>query len=769
MIENNGLDTFIPAFLEGKHPEMSITHSHLQLKKPTFSIGRAKPTDVDHPIVDIQISKKHCEFQFNNKDNRWTVIDFSSNGVFVNGNRILKNSPVALESGDEIVFSEQVQKFCWTFNVGESKRKFSSQEGEQPFKKQRLQSDPQFNSQRLDNAVLEVKKVAAVRILREKLKLENAAKVAQQKVDALLAEKDVLVSRLEKHVKDQAVKDKEARETLLKEMEGKVDKEKIMKEFEENLKQERDKAEELRKKLMSDMEKRILLEEKTKKEEIQQRDQRLEELNKEKNELTLKLEKEKEVMDKELKDLQVRLNEENVSKELREKEFQEKLSEMTKKMEESMKKEKAEIDKSREQEKLEKEKLEREMENQKTLRLSEVKKLEDELENERATHAATLEIVRYEHEIKDEALKKKEKEIEDRHEQMMKRDQELKEKLAEVEKRKKEMEEQAERANSKAEEEALNKQALEQEIKVVADLEKAQSDMLQKLAESLEREYQCPTCLDVFICPVALNCGHTYCWLCLAQWKNSNGRTRGDLGTCPECREVVKHENRVIAIDHMIDAIMEQLGEEKKKEREEKIKERKADEEEFKSTATVAALATASRTGTSGQTRGHQRGRGTPVLRGTPASRGNSSVRGITPVARGSPSRRGQQHGGRGFHPNNRGHHSNNRGNNSNNNRGNHSNNRGNHSNNRGNQIRPGSFRINFVTNAAGTTSAINVEQPAPVASEAPIQVSSDSDTDTDIDDLDDPETPGTAYYGGYGHCYKCGRRGHWANGCPFS
>ena len=85
------------------------------------------------------------------------------------GKRILKNSPVALESGDEIVFSEQVQKFCWTFNVGESKRKFSSQEGEQPFKKQRLQSDPQFNSQRLDNAVLEVKKVAAVRILREKL------------------------------------------------------------------------------------------------------------------------------------------------------------------------------------------------------------------------------------------------------------------------------------------------------------------------------------------------------------------------------------------------------------------------------------------------------------------------------------------------------------------------------------------------------------------------------------------------------------------------
>merc|ERR1712098_871868 len=105
-----------------------------------------------------------------------------------------------------------------------------------------------------------------------------------------------------------------------------------------------------------------------------------------------------------------------------------------------------------------------------------------------------------------------------------------KEKLAELEKMKKEFEEQMELANaikgSKAEEEiAASQNSLEKEIKAVADSEKAQSEILLKLAESLEREYQCPTCLDVFICPVALNCGHTYCWLCLAQWKNSNGRT----------------------------------------------------------------------------------------------------------------------------------------------------------------------------------------------------------------------------------------------------
>ena len=65
----------------------------------------------------------------------------------------------------------------------------------------------------------------------------------------------------------------------------------------------------------------------------------------------------------------------------------------------------------------------------------------------------------------------------------------------------------------------------------------------------------------------------SYCWLCLAQWKSSNGRTRGDLGTCPECRGKVTSENRVRAIEKMIEELTDQMGPEKKKEREEKIAE----------------------------------------------------------------------------------------------------------------------------------------------------------------------------------------------------
>ncbi|KAG5900082.1 hypothetical protein JTB14_016053 [Gonioctena quinquepunctata] len=48
-----------------------------------------------------------------------------------------------------------------------------------------------------------------------------------------------------------------------------------------------------------------------------------------------------------------------------------------------------------------------------------------------------------------------------------------------------------------------------------------------------------------------------------------------------------------------------------------------------------------------------------------------------------------------------------------------------------------------------------------------------DEDTDNWRDDYDEDNwyeqgDTGGAYYGGYGHCFSCGRRGHWSNGCPY-
>lgn len=80
---------------------------------------------------------------------------------------------------------------------------------------------------------------------------------------------------------------------------------------------------------------------------------------------------------------------------------------------------------------------------------------------------------------------------------------------------------------------------------------------------------------------------------------------------------------------------------------------------------------------------------------------------------------------------------------------------------------------------AATVQTILNFPHDAHVVVE-PIEISSESSTSDESgpghyssssmdDDDDDVIVEGTgAYYGGYGACYRCGRRGHWANGCPF-
>ncbi|XP_078271963.1 zinc-binding protein A33-like [Rhinoraja longicauda] len=51
--------------------------------------------------------------------------------------------------------------------------------------------------------------------------------------------------------------------------------------------------------------------------------------------------------------------------------------------------------------------------------------------------------------------------------------------------------------------------------------------------ESLTEEVVCPICLDFFIDPVSLECGHNFCRSCITQSWDCEGRN-----CCPECREV---------------------------------------------------------------------------------------------------------------------------------------------------------------------------------------------------------------------------------------
>lgn len=45
--------------------------------------------------------------------------------------------------------------------------------------------------------------------------------------------------------------------------------------------------------------------------------------------------------------------------------------------------------------------------------------------------------------------------------------------------------------------------------------------------------------------------------------------------------------------------------------------------------------------------------------------------------------------------------------------------------------------------------------------------IDSEEDSNSNSDDDDGDYVRGRGYYGGYGRCFRCGMRGHWANGCP--
>jgi len=352
----------------------------------------------------------------------------------------------------------------------------------------------------------------AASVIKEKLRLERAVRSGRERQEALQAEREQLLGRLEEQSRSQQRREAELRDSRARELEGKADRETLMAQFEEKLKAERDKEEQLKETLVNEMEK--------------------------------KLADEGEKWKREFDDL-----------------ISQKLS-----LEEKLRLEK------------------------------------EEMELERAGYLAELEMVKEEKQRQEAEVRSRSAALEQSRAEQERMQTELQARLRESEARKETLEKQIRQAEAvktataaQSEARAARIAALERERRTEEEEAGSAQRLLTTLADTLETEYQCPTCLELFICPVSLNCGHTYCWLCLAQWKNSNGRTRGDLGTCPQCREPVVHENRVYAIDHMIEAMLKQLGEEKQRERNDKLQERKREEEEFKAVATVAARNTAGR------------------------------------------------------------------------------------------------------------------------------------------------------------------------------
>jgi hypothetical protein len=124
-----------------------------------------------------------------------------------------------------------------------------------------------------------------------------------------------------------------------------------------------------------------------------------------------------------------------------------------------------------------------------------------------------------------------------------------------------------------------------------AELERAKEEsrreLIGRFSEALEAEFGCVICLEVFVEPTSLDCGHTFCSNCITDWKKLNY-------SCPTCRATEQMTLRKRAeIRNMINKVYEIFGGHELADRTSLLKEREEMEEKKKKVAARLQIAAA--------------------------------------------------------------------------------------------------------------------------------------------------------------------------------
>ena len=101
------LEDLVDAEDQTSAPEVISIEKQQAVFETMITCGRAKNNDI--VIQEVGLSRFHAWFSYRASDKRWCVADAtSSNGTFVNGNRLEPDKPQPLNDGDRIGFSPQV-------------------------------------------------------------------------------------------------------------------------------------------------------------------------------------------------------------------------------------------------------------------------------------------------------------------------------------------------------------------------------------------------------------------------------------------------------------------------------------------------------------------------------------------------------------------------------------------------------------------------------------------------------------------------------------
>ena len=82
---------------------------------------------------------------------------------------------------------------------------------------------------------------------------------------------------------------------------------------------------------------------------------------------------------------------------------------------------------------------------------------------------------------------------------------------------------------------------------------------------------ECSICLELLFAPVALNCSHNFCQLCIGIWRKENN-------SCPQCRKTIVSANRVLALDQVIEHVEREMIKEDGEFKEKREKQKKQHE-----------------------------------------------------------------------------------------------------------------------------------------------------------------------------------------------
>ncbi|CAH2108269.1 unnamed protein product [Euphydryas editha] len=566
-----------PILISCKPLKTEFNHvREIQITSEDFSIGRGLNNTVVIPF--LAISRNHCKFRKNNID--WIIEDHSSFGIIINGIKIGKGNWKKLNNNDTITLDAS-QEFVYKFICNDCELT--------PCSKKRIKIEPESNRADLIHDV--------------KIKFEESQNYAI------------------KHIEDKIHNTKQINSTniLLKEQLQLDMKRKINQcesEFAlqiQNLKGEKDEVE---------RQKALLIEERDKllqdlKQDMEGKISELMQQIKNHNEIESELIKEnnslKEKMLKEREDFLSELNRESSLKQ----EMLDKLEAKMKEQEEIRLKEKQEfeelfkqktellrLEKEKELHKLVEQKKQREFELMEEL--NNIKKnLEEQVER---TEKQRCEAQKQLHNQLEE-MEKVKSEDKCKMEKLMQEREEIQKKLSEAENKSEKFIEElkarvterevelaalaAERIQQQAEQSSEVISSLQEQLeKVRSQLQNVESENLKLLqttvsetkaessnkiaefGEIMESELQCSICSELFVSAITLNCSHTFCKYCISMWKKKKK-------DCPICRTAISSECKSLVLDSFIDKMVQNLSEEMKTKRLEMLKNRQELESEL--------------------------------------------------------------------------------------------------------------------------------------------------------------------------------------------